>query len=397
MRSDVERFVGTCVPCQRNKTSTQAPAGLLQPLPIPGRRWEVVSLDLITGLPTTEEGNDAIAVFVDKLSKMVHLVACHETDGALEVANMFVSVVFRSHGVPKTLLTDRDPRFTSNLFREISKLLGVKQAMSSAFHPQTDGQTERVNRVVEEMLRHFVHPRLDDWDTYLAMVEFAINNSYQESVCNTPFFLNYGQHPLTPVSVKHGSAVPAATQFSLGVQAAVKEAKELLVAAQNRQKASANAGRRDVVFAPDDMVWLNTKNLTLKHPGTRKLLPRYVGPFKIMQRIGEVAYKLKLPAKLKMHDVFHVSLLKQYRSDGRYPALPEVIDLTGELNYQVDTILAHRERRAGGRSKRVLTSYLVQYADLGPEYNAWVPEKRLLRDCPAVLQAYQAECARRAG
>jgi hypothetical protein len=397
MRSDVERFVGTCVPCQRNKTSTQAPAGLLQPLPIPGRRWEVVSLDLITGLPTTEEGNDAIAVFVDKLSKMVHLVACHETDGALEVANMFVSVVFRSHGVPKTLLTDRDPRFTSNLFREISKLLGVKQAMSSAFHPQTDGQTERVNRVVEEMLRHFVHPRLDDWDTYLAMVEFAINNSYQESVCNTPFFLNYGQHPLTPVSVKHGSAVPAATQFSLGVQAAVKEAKELLVAAQNRQKASANASRRDVVFAPDDMVWLNTKNLTLKHPGTRKLLPRYVGPFKIMQRIGEVAYKLKLPAKLKMHDVFHVSLLKQYRSDGRYPALPEVIDLTGELNYQVDTILAHRERRAGGRSKRVLTSYLVQYADLGPEYNAWVPEKRLLRDCPAVLQAYQAECARRAG
>ena len=229
------------------------------------------------------------------------------------------------------------------------------------------------------------------------MAEFAINNSYQESVGNTPFFLNYGQHPLTPVSVKHDSAVPAAKQFSLGVQAAVREAKQLLAAAQDRQKALANAGRRDAVFAPDDMVWLNTKNLTLKHPGTRKLLPRYVGPFKIMQRIGEVAYKLKLPAKLKMHDVFHVSLLKPYRSDGRYPALPEVIDLTGELSYQVDTILAHRERRAGGRSNRVLTSYLVKYADLGPEYNAWVPEKQLLRDCPTVLQAYQTACARRTG
>jgi hypothetical protein len=354
-------------------------------------------MDLITGLPTTEEGNDAIAVFVDKLSKMVRLAPCHETDGALEVANMFVDRVFRSHGVPKTLLSDRDPRFTSDLFKEISKLLGVRQAMSTAFHPQTDGQTERVNRIVEEMLRHFVHPRLDDWDTYLAMAEFAINNSYQESVGNTPFFLNYGQHPLTPVSVKHDSAVPAAKQFSLGVQAAVREAKQLLAAAQDRQKALANAGRRDVVFAPDDMVWLNTKNLTLKHPGTRKLLPRYVGPFKIMQRIGEVAYKLKLPAKLKMHDVFHVSLLKPYRSDGRYPALPEVIDLTGELSYQVDTILAHRERRAGGRSNRVLTSYLVKYADLGPEYNAWVPEKQLLRDCPTVLQAYQTACARRTG
>jgi transposase InsO family protein len=220
MRSDVERFVGTCVPCQRNKSSTQAPAGLLQPIPVPGRRWEVVTLDLITGLPATEGGNDAIAVFVDKLTKMVRLVACQETDGAQEVANHFVDAVFRSHGVPKTLLTDRDPRFTSNLFREISKLLGVKQAMSTAFHPQTDGQTERVNRVVEEMLRHFVQPRLDDWDQHLAMVEFAINNAYQESTGNTPFFLNYGQHPLTPVSVKHDSAVPAAVQFTLGVRAA---------------------------------------------------------------------------------------------------------------------------------------------------------------------------------
>jgi hypothetical protein len=95
--------------------------------------------------------------------------------------------------------------------------------------------------------------------------------------------------------------------------------------------------------------------------------------------------------------VFHVLLLKPYKSDGRYPALPEVIELTGELSYQVDTILAHRERRATGRSNRVLTSYLVKYAKLGPEYNAWVPEKQLLRDCPTVLQAYQAECARRTG
>jgi hypothetical protein len=395
MRADVERYVGTCVPCQRNKSSSQAPAGLLQPLPVPGRRWEVVSMDLITGLPTTEEGNDAITVFVDKLSKMVHLVAGHETDGALEVATQFVHAVIRAHGVPKQLLSDRDPRFTSNLFKEISTLLGVKQAMSSAFHPQTDGQTERVNRVVEEMLRHFVHTRQDDWDSHLATVEFAINNAHQESTGNTPFFLNYGQHPLTPVSAKLNSMVPAALQFTVGIHAALREAKELLAAAQDRQKAFANTGRRDMVFAPDDMVWLNTKNLSLKHPGTRKLLPRYVGPFKVMQRIGEVAYRLKLPAKLKMHDVFHISLLKPYRSDGRYPALPEVIDLTGELSYQVETVLTHRERRAGGRhGARTVTSYLVKYVDLGPEYNAWVPEKQLLRDCPNVLQAYQISRAR---
>lgn len=135
MRADVERYVGPCVPCQRNKASSQAPAGLLLPLPVPGRRWEVVTMDLITGLPTTEEGNDTIVVFVDKLSKMVHLAACHETDGAWEVATQFVNTVIRAHGVPKQLVSDRDPRFTSNLFSKISKLLGVKQAMSSAFHP----------------------------------------------------------------------------------------------------------------------------------------------------------------------------------------------------------------------------------------------------------------------
>jgi hypothetical protein len=152
------------------------------------------------------------------------------------------------------------------------------------------------------------------------------------------------------------------------------------------------------VYAPDDMVWLNTKHLMLKHPGTRKLLPRYVGPFKVQQRIGEADYKLKLPAKLKVHDAFHVSLLKQYRSDGRYPALPEVIDLAGGLNYRVESILAHRKRRAGGRGRsRTLTSYLVKYVNLGPEYNAWVPERQLLRDCPSVLQAYRTPCAQRAG
>ena len=170
MRADVDRFVSTCHPCQRNKSHTQRKAGLLQPLPIPGRRWEVVSTDLVTCLPTTESGFDAVVVFIDKLSKMTRIVPCKGTDGALEMAQLFVDWVFRSHGLPKTMVSDRDPRFASELYREICRMLGLKQAMSSAYHPESDRQTERINRVIEEMLRRTPIPvRMIGTSIYMAL------------------------------------------------------------------------------------------------------------------------------------------------------------------------------------------------------------------------------------
>lgn len=398
MRADIEKHVLTCESCQRNKSSSQKPAGLLKPMPIPGRRWETVTMDLITGLPVTESGRDAVTVFVDKLSKMVRLVPCNTTDGALEVAQYFVEHIFRSHGLPKVLVSDRDPRFTSNLFSEIAKMLKCKQALSSAFHPETDGQTERINRVVEEMLRHYASPRQDDWDKYLYAVEFAINNSYQESVQNTPFFLNYGQHPLTPVEVQLKSDVPAALQFTVGMQAAVKHAKQLLAGAQDRQKTLANEKRREVVYAPGEYVWLNPKHLVLKTPGTRKLLPRFVGPYEVLERVGEVAYRLKLPKNTKIHNVFHVSLLKPCRLDSEaIPKQSSLIEFDTQAGYQVEMVLTHRERPSptANDPAHVTKTYLVKYADRGPEYNAWVSEKSLQRDYPNILAQYWAELTRR--
>lgn len=400
MRADVEEFVSTCVPCQTNKSSTLKKAGLLQPLPIPGRRWETVTMDLITGLPVTEAGRDAIMVFVDKLSKMVRLVACNKNDGASEVAGYVVEHVFRSHGLPRTLVSDRDPRFTSHLFQEVCRLLHCKQAMSTAFHPETDGQTERTNRVVEEVLRHYVSPRQDDWDKWLFAVEFAINNAYNEATQTTPFFMNYGQHPLTPVDAqrKH-SDVPAALQYTVGVQAVVKQAKVLLAGAQDRMRTMANEGRRELVLAPGDKVWLNPKHLALRTPGTRKLMPRFVGPYEVLERVGEAAFRLKLPAKLKIHDVFHASLLKPCKVDGRYgtqaaSGTSDVIDVEVDDGYQVEKVLDHSEKPARQDPSRVIRSFLVKYVGLGPENNAWVPEKGLQRDYPNVLAAYWAERVR---
>ena len=379
LRRDVRHHVRTCASCQRNKSSNSRAFGLLEPLEIPGRRWESISMDLITGLPTSaKRKNDAIVVFVDRLSKMVHCVPTTTKVSAKTLAEIFVCQVNRYHGVPRDIVSDRDPRFTSQFWREVHRLMGTKLKMSTSFHPQTDGQTERVNRVLEDMLRHFVNARQNDWDGHLlCMAEFAINNAWHESVRNTPFFLNYGQHPLTPASLDLDTRVPAASDFAEGIDDAVKLAKKALSAAQARQKAYSDRGRQEMDFQVGDQVLLNTKHIRLLHgDGKAKLLPRWIGPFVVEEKVGMVAYKLVLPASLRIHPVFHVSLLKQYHEDGRVqpPPVPLDVDDDGEL-YAVEALLSYRDRRVGrGRTKR---EYLVKWLGYGSEHNTWEPESMI--------------------
>lgn len=158
IRKDVELYIAACPSCQINKVQSKKPAGGLQPLPTPEYPWQSVSMDLITHLPCTARGSTAIIVFVDRLTKMIHFVPSRTDVGALEFAEIFVREVFCKHGLPKNVVSDRDPRFTSAFFKEVSKQLGVKQALSTAYHPQTDGQTERTNRTLEQTLRHYVSP-----------------------------------------------------------------------------------------------------------------------------------------------------------------------------------------------------------------------------------------------
>ena len=167
-------------------------------------------MDLITALPEPQSGNTAIVAFVDWLTKMTHLAACGANIGAEDSAKLFRHEVFRLHSLPYELIIDRDPRFTSHFMTEVCRLLNIIQRMSTAYHPQTDGETGRANRTLEEMLRHFVNPVQDDWDEHLPMVEFAINDAWQESTHETPFMLHHGQHTLNPMSLQTHSRVPAA-------------------------------------------------------------------------------------------------------------------------------------------------------------------------------------------
>ena len=184
----------------KNKSQYHSPQGLLQSLDIPNRNWEQVSMDFITQLPITKSKNDSIVVFVDRLSKMTHFVALKTTVTAPEFAQIFFDNVVKLHGIPNVIVSDRDSKFTSKFWKALWKKLGTKLALSTAFHPQTDGQTERANFTLEDMLRAYTAYKQNDWDEYLSAAEFACNDSKNNSTHMSPFFLNYGQHPLTPIS-----------------------------------------------------------------------------------------------------------------------------------------------------------------------------------------------------
>ena len=200
MIDTVRQYISSCDICQCIKPSNQRPVGLLQPIPLPQSRWEQVTMDLITHLPPTSTGFDAIFVIVDRLTKMVHFVPTNTNVTAVQLAHLYINNVYRLHGLPEVIISDCDPKFTRNFWTELFKTLGTTLKLSTAYHPQTDGQTELVNRTLEQMLRAYVHRAHNDWDTYLALIEFAYNNSAQASTGLSPFFLNYGRHPDTPAT-----------------------------------------------------------------------------------------------------------------------------------------------------------------------------------------------------
>ena len=282
--------------------------------------------------------------------------------------------------------SDRDTLFTSAFWEEFTALMGTTLSRSTAYHPQTDGQTERVNRTLEEMLRHYVSPTQDDWDELLDAAEFALNNAWHESVRNTPFFLNSGQHPLTPASVDVDTKVPAAKAFTEDLHAAVDLAKASLLSAQARQAEYANQKRREVNYEVGQQLLLSTKNVRLKNPGAQKLLPKWIGPFQVTKRVGPVAYQLDLPDNMKLHDVFQVALLRPYHSDGTVQPPPAIL-IEGEHEYEVDRILDHKDKPA--RSKGKTREYLVKWLGYEPEHNTWEPEANLL-NCHDSLQKYWA-------
>ena len=397
MRRDVRAYIGSCPCCQVNKGRNRRSAGLLQPLPIPERQWESTSMDFITHLPTTADGNDAIMTVVDRLTKMVHVVPTRTTATAPDVAALYFNTITRLHGLQKSIISDRDPKFTSKFWEALAKLWDTRLNRSTAFHPQTDGQTERANRVLQEVLRAYVSDRHTDWDKRLAAAEFAINNAPSASTGESPFYLNYGFHPLTPATVDlptpDNARSQAASEFVARMNKDLAAAKAALKTAQERQAHYANTKRQDISYKVGDRVLLSTANLKLRTDGpASKFNPRWCGPFAITERIGKVAYRLELPSTMRVHPVFHVSLLKPYQAaeaDDRPAVRPPPI--IGEHIYEAERISNRRTVTVNGRQQ---VQYLVHWQGYPDSEATWEPASHLLgKTCKAWRKAVDTALA----
>ncbi|KAL0544333.1 hypothetical protein IC582_019446 [Cucumis melo] len=337
MKREVAEFVSKCLVCQQVKAPRQKPAGLLQPLSIPEWKWENVSMDFITGLPRTLRGFTVIWVVVDRLTKSAHFVPGKSTYTASKWAQLYMSEIVRLHGVPVSIVSDRDARFTSKFWKGLQTAMGTRLDFSTAFHSQTDGQTEHLNQVLEDMLRACALEFPGSWDSHLHLMEFAYNNSYQATIGMAPFEALYGKCCRSPVCWDEvGEQRLMGPELVQSTNEAIQKIRSRMHTAQSRQKSYADVRRKDLEFEIGDKVFLKVAPMkgVLRFERRGKLSPRFVGPFEILERIGPVAYRLALPPSLStVHDVFHVSMLRKYVPDPSHVVDYEPLEIDENLSY----------------------------------------------------------------
>ena len=386
LRPDVEAYVRGCMVCQRDKGRSGKKLGKLLPLAVPGGAWESVSLDFVGPLPETSRGHNMILTVVDRFSKMARFLPCRSDWNTEQVARLYVDRVFSMHGCPISIVSDRGPQFTSSFTTALCKLVGTKQFRSTAYHPQSNGSTERMNRVLGEMLRHFVNTRCDDWDRYLGLAEFANNNAFHKSTGTTPFVICYGKHPLSPVQAALARDCPTAADVFVGTrQDIVRLARKCLLQAQERMIAFENKGLRDEQFVVGNQVMLNTTNLNIHTMPSRKLFPKWMGPFTVTRVVNRNAYELELPAHWRIFNRFSIHLLKPWHDNGiRHPPMPFTLIGGQPTEFEVEEVLDHRPKTCRAVKK---LQFLVRWHLHGPDSDTWEPFSNL-KNCPDKLKDY---------
>ena len=395
MKAEIATYVSKCLTCAKVKVEYQKPSGLLQQPEIPEWKWERITMDFITKLPKTTSGLDTIWVIVDRLTKSAHFLPIKETDKLEKLTRTYLREIVRLHGVPISIISDRDSRFTSRFWQSLQKALGTRLDMSTAYHPQTDGQSERTIQTLEDMLRACVIDFGKAWDTHLPLVEFSYNNSYHTSIKAAPFEALYGRKCRSPLCwAEVGDTQLAkgqATDNTLTGPEIIRETTEKIVqirerlkASRDRQKSYADKRRKPLEFQVGDHVLLKVspwKGL-IRFGKRGKLNPRYIGPFEILARIGPVAYKLRLPQELhNVHPTFHVSNLKKCLSDETLVVPLDEIAINENLQFVEEPVEIMDREIKRTKQSRIPIVKVRWNAKRGPEYT-WEREDQMKQKYP---------------
>lgn len=449
MRLEVKEYVKSCLACATNKARNRVIAGLLQPLPIPNRRWEQVTIDFQGPFRKTRHGHNGLMVMVDKFSKMVHIHPFNTDWKTEDAARIFYEQVIRYHGVPLSIVSDRDTRFTSGFWQALWKKLGTKLDMTSSYHPQANGQTENVNRTIKAMLRSYVNSRLDDWDEGLIACEIAINNAVQDSTGYSPYYLNSGQSPHFPLSLAANSGPSSASSVSadwiarpsemdsssstntntntntsaddenendekksdaaaagqdtetetetepedvkLWVENLAEELRQArlnMKSAQESQRRQANKHRQQIEFKAGDKVLMVTDDISGYKP---KLRSYYIGPFDVIKVWSPVSVELDLPPALEIHRRVHVEKLKPFHEDKkRFPTREQIHRPLAARGKRANKEFEVKQILAEREDEEGWIEYLVAWTGYGMNDASWQKEWQLT-NAPKVVKAWKQQ------
>ena len=388
MKRNVYQYVSKCLVCQQVKAEYRRPGGLLQNLPIPEWKWEHITMDFVTHLPMSVGNGDAIWVVVDRLTKSAHFLPYNRDFTFDRMARLYIQEIVRFHGVPVSIVSDRDPRFTSRFWGSFQQALGTTLSLSTAYHPETDGQSERTIRTLEDMLRSCVMDFGPAWQDHLPLIEFAYNNSFHRSIGMSPFEALYGRRCRTPLFWEEvGERQVEGPELIQQAMDKVLVIKQRIKTAQDRQASNANTKRRPLHFDAGEKVFLKVSPFRriLRFGLKGKLSPRFIGPFEILECVGDLAYRLALPPYLSsVHNVFHVSLLRRYVADESHVLHPTEVQLNPDLSF-VERPVSILDRKDKVLRNKTIPLVLVQWQRRGTEEATWELESRMRSEHPELF------------
>jgi hypothetical protein len=362
LKQDLKEFIDGCLYCKRAKPTRHAPYGHLQPLPVPSGPWASVTMDFITDLPPSRLNGlvyDTILVVVDRFSKQAHYVPTRKDLDAKGLAEVWTREVLRLHGSPDDIVSDRGPCMNSKYWKSFCHYMSTHAKFSTAYHPQTDGQTERQNQTLEQYLRIYCNFEQDDWAKWLSLAEFAYNDSVHAATGYTPFRVANGRDPhggKWPEQDLEGRA-PAAMDISRYMLEQQRLLRAKLEFVRENYAKYYNRGRKEPSMTVGEQVMLSTKNIKSMRP-KKKLDNKFIGPFKILEVLSPVVFRLELPKHMKIHPIFHISLLEKFVPSVNFEQQPPpewpMLDLEDEDVYEVERILDRQMNQEGFWEYKIL-------------------------------------------